>query len=95
MKRTRIVGSNSTNKEGERYILGLDDYFNYHRIYEKTNELYERRHQIKNSANKVKTELDKLNELITNCNIKAEKKFCKKKLQRKNKSTPRSNIGIL
>jgi exonuclease III len=79
MKKSRIVGSNSTNKEGEQYIRGLDKYFQYHQIYEKVNELYELRHKLKNSSDKVKEELDKLDGLITGCKLKSEKTYCKKK----------------
>jgi glycosylphosphatidylinositol transamidase (GPIT) subunit GPI8 len=38
--RARIIGTNSTNLEGEKYIRELDKKFREHNIYEKTNNIY-------------------------------------------------------
>jgi hypothetical protein len=57
MKKARIVGSNSTNIEGEQHIVGLESYLRYHRIYEKVDDLYDIRHKLKHSADKVIIEL--------------------------------------
>jgi Reverse transcriptase (RNA-dependent DNA polymerase) len=77
----RMVGSNSTNYEGTNYIKQLHEYFSYHRIYEKVDEIYNR---IKNKKNdleieSITTELNKLDEKITEFMLSAEKKTCKKK----------------
>jgi hypothetical protein len=57
MRKIRMVGSNSTNKEGEAYIRKLDEYYNYHRIYEKSKELYENRYIWKNKKDIVKSRI--------------------------------------
>jgi hypothetical protein len=38
--KTRQIGTNSTNREGEKYINYINDQFKYHRIYEKVENLY-------------------------------------------------------
>jgi hypothetical protein len=35
----RLIGTKSTNKEGEKYIRELNGFCEYHRIYEKVNYL--------------------------------------------------------
>jgi Reverse transcriptase (RNA-dependent DNA polymerase) len=80
-KKYRMIGGNSTNLEGEKYIKWLDNHFKYHRIYEKVENVF-------NSAmtksydekEHVMEEINKIDKIITEAMLCAEKRNCKKKL---------------
>jgi hypothetical protein len=79
---TRQIGTNSTNKEGYKYIKHVNDQFNNHRIHEKVQKLY--KEVMSGSFPDDKTgmiDLNKLDKTITNIMLSAEKKCCKKKEQ--------------
>jgi hypothetical protein len=38
--KTRQIGTNSTNREGEKYIRHINEQFDYHKIYEKVDNIY-------------------------------------------------------
>jgi hypothetical protein len=76
----RLIGTNSTNHEGEKYIRELDLFCNYHRIYEKIEKIY---HDIENKLfvdkAAIMIELDKIDNLLTRGMLASEKHNCKKK----------------
>ena len=79
--KTRQIGTNSTNREGRKYIKLLNDQFNNHRIYEKINQLYDNSINmgINDDKESILKEVDNLDKLITQLMLFAERKCCKKK----------------
>lgn len=73
-----MVGSNSTNREGENYIKYINNQFIQHNIYDKEKVLGIRS-KFENTGDSVMTDLNKLDKLITSIMIRSEKLNCKKK----------------
>jgi ribonuclease HI len=78
---TRQIGTNSTNKEGEKYIEFLDNKFNEHNIYKKMKNLSQQVDITETIDNPslLQIEAEKLDKLITEFMLLAEKRCCKRK----------------
>jgi hypothetical protein len=76
----RLIGTNSTNHEGEKYIREVDNFCKYHRIYEKVDRMY---NQVEEGSildnDHIMEELDKIDELLTRGMLASEKHNCKRK----------------
>jgi hypothetical protein len=81
MRKTRQIGTNSTNREGIKYIRTLDQQLKNHRIYEKIeniyNEVFKKDNQLDES--KIMEEINKLDKIITKSMLYAEKNVVKRK----------------
>jgi hypothetical protein len=75
----RLIGTNSTNHEGGKYIRELDSFCNYHKIYLKVNNIYNNLSKYDINNENIMTELDKLEELLTRGMLASERHNCKKK----------------
>jgi hypothetical protein len=80
----RLIGTNSTNNEGERYIRELNEFCEYHRINEKVDRLYQAtilglQHRTLDDKEIIITALNKLDTLITQGMLASEKHNCKLK----------------
>jgi hypothetical protein len=78
-QRIRMVGTNSTNREGSKYITGIYSHLKNNNIFGRVELLMQ---QVKQSAITEETataELNKLDETITKAMIRSEKLNCKKK----------------
>jgi hypothetical protein len=81
-KKVRMVGTNSTNEEGENYIRNLHHTIQCHNIFNQVNNMYE---SIKNkdlTTEEIQEIIHKLNiidNIITELKLKNEKKYCAKK----------------
>jgi hypothetical protein len=78
LRKERLIGTNSTNAEGEKYVKHLDYLFKMHRIYDKINQLHIQSKDPEN-LEAVELQLNKLDTIITESMLLAEKKNCKKK----------------
>jgi hypothetical protein len=79
----RLIGTNSTNNEGEKYIRELDGFCIYHKLYGKVDLLLDvittTDHYCKND---IIAELNKLDELLTRGMLASEKHNCKRKTKK-------------
>jgi hypothetical protein len=77
--RTRVVGSNSTNAEGERYIRQLHNHLQSNNIFQKSESLLEQSRVDTIDINIAINQLNKIDKIITDGMLHAENKQCKKK----------------
>jgi hypothetical protein len=79
-KYERLIGTNSTNNEGEKYIRYLNEYCEYHNIYSKIQSLYDLAHNTTTyDKENTLTLLNKIDTMITTAMLTSERKNCKKK----------------
>jgi hypothetical protein len=78
--RTRVVGTNSTNKEGDNYVRYINNFFEEHKIFEKTESLYKASllETYEHQRNILTKQLDIIDKLVTSTMMRAEKTQCKK-----------------
>jgi hypothetical protein len=78
-KRIRLVGTNSTNEEGERYMCHLYKYLVSEDIFNKVETLYKAACERTMSADDTMTQLNKYDDIITTAMLKYEKCTCSMK----------------
>jgi hypothetical protein len=83
--KTRHIGTNSTNKEGEKYIIHLNSQLKNHQIFEKMNKLLaefnlcSKEEDMENGKGQYVDEAAKLDKIFTQSVLVAERQCCKKK----------------
>jgi hypothetical protein len=79
--RTRAVGTNSTNKEGDLYVKYINKFFEEHKIFEKVEVLFIKSTLELNEEDKSNMikQLDILDKIITTTMLRAERTQCKKR----------------
>jgi hypothetical protein len=78
-KKIRLIGTNSTNEEGKRYIKHLYQHLLNNNLFNKSEELLKRaKDGVHNRTQEIPI-LEKMDDLITKAMLKAEHDTCKKK----------------
>jgi hypothetical protein len=79
-KMERLIGTNSTNREGVKYINELNNYLEYHKIFQKIDCIYNEVHgDTVINKQEIGEAVNKLDMMITNGMLSSEKHNCKKK----------------
>jgi hypothetical protein len=78
-EKVRLVGTNSTNKEGARYIRKLYRHLLENNVFYKVEKLYNKSKEQNADTEMIMTEINKLDEMITASMIRIEQKTCAKK----------------
>jgi hypothetical protein len=81
LQRTRLIGTNSTNEEGERYIRYLYKLLNNHNVFKRAQQILEQSITCtsENEITEIKNKLNNIDKIITESMLLAEKKKCSKK----------------
>jgi hypothetical protein len=79
MEKIRLIGTNSTNKEGAEYIKYLYKHLKQHNIFNRIQTLLDETYDEHNEPERIMMELNKIDKEITTTMLRAEKKCCSKK----------------